>query len=191
MTDWFFQKHLNKNISSSSSSDSSSSGEGFEMVTSTNNNNNKDTTNPDDVIIDTAESSSSDIPSPTSWSDTTKEPKPWFFLAMTRCSYPFLVTLPFCFFLLICLGFSRPGKHNGSILYLATPSRLWKYINISQLNIPMNPCSYNTEIIEEEVANLWIPTDGSRYRQDKDYAKSVGATGHDDLSTFAAMAISR
>lgn len=44
--------------------------------------------------------------------------------------------------------------------------------------------------IEEDVSNLWIPSDGS-YKRDKDYAKSVGADGPDDMSSFAAMALSR
>ena len=79
---------------------------------------------------------------------------PCLFMAMSRCPYPFLVTLPFLFVMLICLGFSRPN------------------------------------VIEEDVSNLWIPTDGS-YKKDKDYAKSVGADGPDDMSSFAAMALSR
>ena len=45
-------------------------------------------------------------------------------------------------------------------------------------------------VIEEDVSNLWIPSDGS-YKRDKDYAKSVGADGPDDMSSFAAMALSR
>ena len=45
-------------------------------------------------------------------------------------------------------------------------------------------------VIEEDVSNLWIPSDGS-YKQDKDYAKRVGADGPDDTSSFAAMALSR
>ncbi|CAB9518815.1 Protein patched homolog 1 [Seminavis robusta] len=78
----------------------------------------------------------------------------WLFVTMTKCPYPFLVTLPFLFMLLICLGFSRPS------------------------------------IIEEDVSNLWIPMDGT-YKQDKDYAESVGAAGSDELSTFMAMSLSR
>ena len=73
---------------------------------------------------------------------------------MTKCPYPFLVTLPFLFVLLTCLGLSRPS------------------------------------IIEEDVSNLWIPTEGT-YKKDKEYAKSVGANIEDEMSTFAAMALSR
>jgi len=86
--------------------------------------------------------------------DQSSSRTPWLFLSMTRCTYPFLVTLPFLFILLICLGFSRPN------------------------------------IVEEDVSNLWIPSDGS-YKQAKDYARSVGADGPDDMSAFAAMALSR
>lgn len=45
-------------------------------------------------------------------------------------------------------------------------------------------------IIEEDVSNLWIPTDGT-YKKDKDYAKRVGANTQDEMSAFAAMAVSR
>lgn len=80
--------------------------------------------------------------------------RPWLFVAMIRCPYPFLVSCPFLFFMLICLGLSRPS------------------------------------IIEEDVSNLWIPTDGT-YKKDKDYAKRVGANTQDEMSAFAAMAMSR
>lgn len=43
-------------------------------------------------------------------------------------------------------------------------------------------------LVEEDIASLWIPSDGS-YARDKKYAKEVGAT--DTYSTFAAMALGR
>ena len=45
-------------------------------------------------------------------------------------------------------------------------------------------------LIEEEIANLWIPTDAT-YKKDQAYAHSVGANTRDEMSTFAAMALSR
>ena len=45
-------------------------------------------------------------------------------------------------------------------------------------------------LIEDEISNSWIPTDGT-YKKDKEYAQSVGANTQDELSTFAAMALSR
>jgi hypothetical protein len=44
---------------------------------------------------------------------------PQLFLAMTKCPYPFLVTLPFLFMLVICLGLSRPSIIEESV------SKLW------------------------------------------------------------------
>jgi hypothetical protein len=83
--------------------------------------------------------------------ETSKPPQ--LFLAMTKCPYPFLVTLPFIFMLVICLGLSRPS------------------------------------IVEEDVSNLWIPTDGT-YHKDLKYTELVGAA-EDDMSIFMAMAIGR
>lgn len=104
--------------------------------------------------IEPATSSNMEDAEPEPPSNSSLSSRPWLFVAMSRCPYPFLVTLPFLFVMLTCLGFSRPN------------------------------------VIEEDVSNLWIPSDGS-YKRDKDYAKSVGADGPDDMSSFAAMALSR
>ena len=51
-------------------------------------------------------------------------------------------------------------------------------------------CRTQDDIIEDEVAQIWIPTEGD-YAQDLEYADKYGNGGGLGISSFAAMAISR
>ena len=51
-------------------------------------------------------------------------------------------------------------------------------------------CRTQDDIIEDEVAKIWIPTEGD-YAKDLDYADEFGNGGGLGISSFAAMAISR